>query len=239
MKNREQGLSQPEEQSERLNANCPSKSLTHSYTMLYLPSYCAQPRREMPKSPRELGEFRGRVTMMNFYLIIILGFLVVDFFLYTCADFLNLRSLPKHFDHGLPQEFQGIYDPKKYSDSLRYQRARMYFELTHRTSSFAVTIPFILLGGFNAVDQLARNPGLSQIPTALIFVGILLSLNFIIELPFSVYDTFVLEEKFGFNKTTPQTFIQDMIKGAVLGSIIGGLIFSAVIYFFEFAGPNA
>ncbi len=172
---------------------------------------------------------------MNLYLLFILTFLIGVFFLDTLADLLNLSRL----NGELPQEFQGIYDSGKYLQSLKYQRENVYFDLVHRTVDLWVSIPFILLGGFNTVDTFSRSFGLSYIPTGLIFVGTLSFLRFFIEFPFSIYSTFVLEAKFGFNKTTLKTFFQDLIKGTLIGAILGGFIFSGIVYFFENAGPHA
>ena len=103
----------------------------------------------------------------------------------------------------------------------------------------AVTIAFIVLGGFNSVDQLARGFGKGPIVTGLIFAGVLTLLRMAVSLPFSAYDTFVIEQKYGFNKTSPKTFVLDLIRGTLLGMILGGLIFAGIIYFFENVGVRA
>lgn len=172
---------------------------------------------------------------MNPYLVFILGLIVFVYLLESFADVLNVGRLTGE----LPQEFREIYDPAKYTQSLRYQKERVNFELLHRTVSVGISITFILLGGFQRVDQAARSLGWGNISTGLVFVTSLSVLKFFSQLPFSLYDTFVLEAKYGFNKTTFKTYLSDLIKGAVLGSILGGLILSGLFYFFETAGPNA
>jgi STE24 endopeptidase len=171
---------------------------------------------------------------MNTYFILIISCVTFVFILDTLTDLLNW----KHLQDKLPSEFVGTYDPEKYKDSIRYQKEGVQFEFVRRTFSFVMTLLFLYWGGFNFIDQFARNIGMGPIWTGLVFVGSLVFLRFVSQLPFSIYDTFVIEEKFGFNRTTPKTFVLDMIKGAILGSILGGLIFSGIVYFFEKAGPS-
>lgn len=172
---------------------------------------------------------------MNLYLAIILTLILGVYLLETTADLLNLGRLQGE----LPAEFKGVFDPEKYSVSLRYQKEGTRFEIIRKTISVGVTVVFILLGGFNWIDQIAQSFHFGSIVTGLIFVGILSTLKFLFQLPFSIYDTFVLEEKYGFNKTTPKTYCLDLIKGTILGGILGGIVFSGIVYFFESFGPNA
>jgi len=169
---------------------------------------------------------------MNFYLAWIIGFLTLVFLLDTTSDLLNLNYLKQD----LPAEFQGIYDSEKYSQSLSYQREGTYFEFIRRTFFFGLTLLFILLGGFNSADQFARSFHYNTVITGLIFIGTLSFIRFCFQLPFSLYDTFVIEEKYGFNKTTVATFFLDILKGTLLGVILGAPIFAGIVYFFETAG---
>jgi len=157
------------------------------------------------------------------------------FLLDTLADTLNLS----HLQEDLPAEFKGIFDKQKYIESLRYQRTGVYFELCHRTLSFGVTLGFILFGGFNRVDQFSRSFGMSEIVTGLLFVGTLSALKLVLELPFSIYHTFVIEERFGFNQTTPRTFVLDLLKGTLLSALFGGGVFAGIVFFFERFGSSA
>jgi STE24 endopeptidase len=173
--------------------------------------------------------------MMNFYLILILSLILGVFALETLADLFNIGRL----QDGLPSEFQGVYDSQKYSESLKYQKDNVRFELVRRTFFTSITLAFLLAGGFNSVDQLARSFDLNPVATGLIFAGVLSFAKGLLQMPFSIYDTFYLEGKYGFNKTTPGVFISDLIKGTLLGAILGGLIFAGIVYFFESFGPHA
>ncbi|MCI5130617.1 MAG: M48 family peptidase [Candidatus Electrothrix sp. EH2] len=172
---------------------------------------------------------------MNPYLIFILTVLIVGYALDLLVSFLEIRSLQPE----LPAEFKDVYDEEKYRKSQEYSRVTTKFSLLQETVIFVCTLLFILAGGFNAVDLLARSAGWGTISTGLLFTGMLLLLSFLLGLPFSVYSTFVLEERFGFNKTTAKTFLLDLLKGVLLAGIIGVPLLAAVLWFFEVTGAMA
>lgn len=172
---------------------------------------------------------------MNPFLVLLICLLSLVFCLESVADLLNLNSITGV----IPSEFEGIYDPDKYRTSMRYQKETIRFDLLQNSFFFCITLGFILLGGFNSIDQFSRSFGFGTVGTGLLFVGTLLILRFVLDLPFSIYKTFVLEEKYGFNKTSPGTFVSDLTKGALLTAILGGVIFSGIVLFFEKGGPWA
>jgi STE24 endopeptidase len=151
------------------------------------------------------------------------------------VDVLNV----KHLKTDLPGAFSGYYDGEKYRKSQQYLKENTRFELITGSISTPAVIAFILLGGFNWVDQWSRSFHWGPIVTGLIFAAILLFGSQILSLPFSIYSTFVIEEKYGFNKTTPGTFVLDILKGWLLVIIIGAPVFSAILWFFEKTGPMA
>ena len=172
---------------------------------------------------------------MNYFLIIILAVLIGTYLLDLIVDTLNVR----HVKTVLPEEFEGYYDAGKYKKSQEYLRENTRFGIISDTITTPITIAFILFGGFNMVDQFARGFNLGSILTGLIFTGVLLLALQILSIPFSIYSTFVIEEKYGFNKTTPKTFVLDILKGWLLIAVIGGIVLSSVLWFFEKAGPLA
>lgn len=139
----------------------------------------------------------------------------------------------------LPAEFSTTFDADDYRKSQDYTKAGIGFENISSSVSTLITILFILLGGFNAVDLWANGFGYGEILTGLIFATGLAVLSDIASLPFSLYSTFVIEEKFGFNKTTLKTYFMDKLKGYLLGGIIGGAILGGVLLFFNAAGSLA
>ncbi|MFH2012240.1 MAG: M48 family metallopeptidase [Pseudomonadota bacterium] len=172
---------------------------------------------------------------MNFFLVIILFILIGNYLLDLIVDTLNVQ----HVRTDLPKEFEGYYNATEYRESQEYLRENTRFEIFTDSIITPISIAFILLGGFNIVDQFARSFGLGSIPTGLIFAGTLLFASQILLIPFSIYNVFVIEEKYGFNRTTPKTFIMDILKMWLLTAVIGGVIFSVVLWFFEKAGPLA
>jgi len=172
---------------------------------------------------------------MNPYLVIILGVLIGAYFLDVIVDFLNVR----HLKTDLPREFEGEYDRGRYGKAQRYLKETIRFSMLSDSIVTPITIAFILWGGFNMADQFARGFGLGPIPTGLIFMAILLLASQLIHLPFSIYETFVIEEKYGFNTTSPQTFVLDIVKGWALAVLLGGGILAAVLWLFQKAGPWA
>ena len=139
----------------------------------------------------------------------------------------------------LPAEFSDIFDKKKYQNSQDYTRATTSFSIVENSISIIVIIVFLLGGGFNIIDRFARSFELGSISTGLLFSGILLLLTSLLGLPFSIYSTFKLEARFGFNRTTPGTFILDILKAFLLAIILGGPILALVLWFFEYSGRFA
>ena len=169
---------------------------------------------------------------INFFFIFIITVLVIDYLLGVILDILEIRNLSP----GLPGEFRGVYDEERYSLSLRYISEKARFSIAESSISIAVILLFIIFGGFNYVDTIAREFGYGAIITGLIFAALLAIFSLILSMPFAIYRTFVIEERYGFNRTTPFTFITDIIKDLFLTAAIGGAVLAAVIWFFERAG---
>ena len=167
--------------------------------------------------------------MWNTYLIIVVALLVFDYLLERITDYLNL----KNFSETIPEEFKDVYSEEKYAESQRYSRDRTKFGVISDTLSLPVVLAFILLGGFAWVDGVASGISENIIVRGLAFAGILALLSQLFGLPFSIYSTFVIEERYGFNKTKPKTFVMDMIKGLILGVLLGAPILALVIWFFD------
>ncbi|HBQ61873.1 MAG TPA: peptidase M48, partial [Balneolaceae bacterium] len=131
---------------------------------------------------------------MNIYAVIILATIAIDFILDITSNSLNLRSLSKE----LPEEFEGVYDEDTYSRSQEYTKIRTKFGFLTGGFDLAVVLGFWFLGGFNWLDEIVRAWGFSELVTGLFYIGILIIAKTIINLPFSIYSTFVIEERFGF-----------------------------------------
>ena len=172
---------------------------------------------------------------MNFIAIIILITLILDFFINLIADTLNLKALKTE----LPESFVGFYNSKKYKQSQEYLRVNTKFGWL--SSSFGLIVILILWFGkfFPTLDKFVLSFNFNPIISGLIYIGILLLAKSILSIPFSLYSTFVIEAKFGFNKTSYSTYFLDLIKGFFLSLILGGLLLGLILIFFEYAGEKA
>jgi STE24 endopeptidase len=160
---------------------------------------------------------------------IIIAILVLDFLFENYLEYLNTRRMGTK----LPDELQGVYDEEKYARQQAYQKENHRFGMITGTFSFLVILAMFAFYGFAFVDSIAWKLTSHAILAALLFFGIIMLASDVINIPFSVYDTFVIEEKYGFNKTTPKTFVLDHIKGWVLGAIIGGGLLALIIFIYQ------
>jgi len=170
--------------------------------------------------------------MVNTLYYLILFIIIIDFAFERWLDYLNSTK----WSATLPQQFRGIYDEEKYLLSQEYEKAKHRFSILTSTLGFLAVLLMFSLGGFGWLDHVIREKVSNPIYIALIFFGILGLISEILSLPFSWYDTFVIETKFGFNKSTSKIFILDHLKGLILGAVIGGIILSLIIWIYLIAG---
>ncbi|MDH4199167.1 MAG: M48 family metallopeptidase [Spirochaetia bacterium] len=169
---------------------------------------------------------------MNMFAWIILVTLLFQYALNLVSDILNLKAMSEK----IPDEFRGFYDSQEYEKSQRYTREKTRFGFVTHTFDLALILGFWFLGGFNDVDGIVRNAGYSPIITGIIYIGALVILNALVSLPFQIYSTFVIEEKYGFNRTTVKTYVSDLLKGLALAVIIGVPLLYMILWFFENTG---
>ena len=172
---------------------------------------------------------------MNTISLIILVALIFDFILNGVADYLNLKNL----HHELPEAFQGVYDPERYRQSQQYLKVNTHFGWVSGTFNVILILVFWFGRGFPLLDEWVRTFNYGPVATGLIYMGILIAVKALLSLPFSVYGTFVIEERFGFNQTTWPTFLMDTAKGVGLAILLGTPLLAAILAFFEYAGGNA
>ena len=172
---------------------------------------------------------------MNIYAIIILNWLVVSLVLEYITRILNLRAMTPE----LPGEFEGFFDPDAYRKSQDYTRQRCQFGLITSTCSTLIIVAFWFVGGFEILDSFVRRWQLDTPWAGMAYIGMLVVGNYIVSLPFHLYSTFVIERRFGFNRTTLATFLLDTMKIALLGIVIGGSLLAVVLLLFDFFGTWA
>jgi STE24 endopeptidase len=167
-----------------------------------------------------------------FYILI--GIIVLKFLFDTFLSILNA----KHFNDKLPLELEGIYNEEEYVKSQQYKSANFRFSLITQTFSLVLILLFFTFDGFAIVDAWSWSFSKNNIVVTLIFFGAIFIANDIISLPFSYYKTFVIEEKFGFNKSTLKTFVSDKLKSWLMVAIIGGGIVSLITWFYNLTTNN-
>jgi STE24 endopeptidase len=167
-------------------------------------------------------------TLMIIFLLII----SIEFIFEKVLAYLNYRSLKDD----LPEKLKGIYEADKYRKSIAYNRENARFGFLTSIISFILIVILIATGFFGILDGWVRTFMDNEILISLVFFGILFIASDILNTPFSLYDTFVIEEKYGFNKTTPKTYIFDKLKGYLLAIIIGGILITALLMLIQFMG---
>lgn len=170
--------------------------------------------------------------MVQTIFYIIIAIILFDYILERVLDYLNST----YWSNEIPPELEGIYDAEKYKKSQDYEKVTTRFSIFSSTLSLAILLVLLFTGGFAWLDNFVRQYTDNAIWMAILFFGIFGLAADLLSTPFSVYSTFVIEEKFGFNKTTPKTFILDKLKGWVLGAIIGGGLLALVVWIYETTG---
>jgi len=165
--------------------------------------------------------------------ITILVIVILDFILERFLDYLNSTR----WSEELPGELEGIYDREQYARSQKYLKTNHNFSQITEAFNFILVLAMLVLGGFAFLDGWIRQLTTNPILMALLFFGILGLIADILGTPFSIYATFVIEERFGFNKTTVKTFVLDKIKGWALAILIGGGVLSLIVWLYGATGP--
>lgn len=166
--------------------------------------------------------------------IIIISILVFNFLLERFLEYLNDKNISPE----IPPEAKGIYDEEKYRKMMEYQKVNSRFDLVSSSFSFIMMLCMLIFGGFAYVDNFIRVYTGNPILMALLFFGIIGFASSLLSEPFSLYSVFVIEERFGFNKTTLKTYISDKLKAGMLSLIIGVPLLSLVIWFYQAAGND-
>ncbi len=166
---------------------------------------------------------------------IVLVAIFVGLALNGLADFLNLKMLRDE----LPETFRGLYDADRYRKSQEYLRVNTRFEWVTSTFNILVFLVFWFGKGFPLLDQWVRSWNQGAVLTGLIYIGVLALFKSFLSLPFSIYSTFVIEQRFGFNKTTWPTFMMDLVKTLIISILLGVPLLAGILAFFEYAGADA
>lgn len=185
-----------------------------------------------PNANAILVDFETMEKNVLFYVIV--GLLVLQFVFETLLDRLNANK----YNDPLPEGLKDVFNEEEYANSQAYKKANHRFGQWTSLFSLLTTLVFLFLGGFEWVDQWVRSVTDHPILQALLFFGTILLASDIASTPFSYYHTFVIESRFGFNKSTPAVFFMDKLKGWLLLALVGGALLSVVIWFYQWTGSN-
>ena len=172
------------------------------------------------------------------WFLIIMGLVIFNYLFSNILDYLN----HKNWKDEIPSELKVFYDKKKYKQAKQYAISKNKIGLLSSTTSFLLVVSLLVFNGYGYIDQLVNSFSLNLfLPFEInnsfiesgIFFLILFTLNLIISIPFSFYNTFVIEENFGFNKTSKSTFFFDIIKSSMLSILIGGFLLFLALYLFD------
>ena len=172
------------------------------------------------------------------WFLIIMGLVIFNYLFSNILDYLN----HKNWKDEIPKELKDFYDKKKYKQAKLYAISKNKIGLLSSTISFLLVVSLLVFNGYGYIDQLVNSFNLNLfLPFEInnsftksgVFFLILFILNLIISIPFSYYNTFVIEENFGFNKTTKSTFFFDVIKSSILSILIGGFLLFLALYLYN------
>jgi STE24 endopeptidase len=172
--------------------------------------------------------------MVQVVYFLIVAIIVFDFVFERIIDYLNTTR----WSDMLPEKLKGIYDEEAYQKSQAYKKVNYRFEILTSSFSFLLILLMLFFNGFALVDGWVAGLTMNVILSALLFFAIIGFASDMLSTPFSVYDTFVIEERFGFNKTTPATFILDKMKGWLLSAILGGGLLALIIFIWTKTGDS-
>ena len=168
--------------------------------------------------------------LLTALVVIVLAAYIIE----SILDNLNLSTARNALDPKIAH----LYDAKERERSISYSAEKTRFGFISSTISTLILIVALSYGWFASLDNWARGIFDNQILVSLLFIASLSVISYLLGLPFTLYGTFKIEEKYGFNKITPKVFFTDTIKGAALATLIGGSLLSAVLWLYQELGSN-
>ena len=165
-----------------------------------------------------------------FYIIV--AIIVIEAIWDFILDLLNRSSWADE----VPEQLSDVYPKEKFLQQKAYRSDNYRFGWISSLFSLLAILALLWVYGFAWLNQWVGAISTHWLWQPLLFFAAIGLGSILISLPFSIYSTFVIEQKFGFNKTTPKVFVGDLIKSTLVGAIIGGILLSLVIWFYQWAG---
>ena len=167
------------------------------------------------------------------FLTVMAVILVLNFGLNQVLDWLNFQS----WKDKLPESLTDYYNETEYEKAKAYNKAKAQLGFLSETFNFLLLLFFLIAGGFGWLNGFLTPHFSSPVVLSLVYFGILFLASDILNLGFSLYSNFVIEERFGFNKMTVSLFIQDQLKSLAITILIGGLIMGSLLWLILNVGP--
>ena len=162
-------------------------------------------------------------------LTLLIALVILNYLVESLLKILNYKESKKP----LHPRLADLYSESEYRRSLEYSQANFRFSIISSTYSIVIIIVALASGLFGAIDTWVRGQVSSEILVAILFFAIIGLASDLLDLPFDIYGTFVIESKFGFNKTSAKTFIVDKVKGYALAALIGGGLLALIIFIYQ------
>jgi len=162
-------------------------------------------------------------------LTLLIALVILNYLVESLLKILNYKESKKP----LHPRLADLYSESEYRRSLEYSQANFRFSIISSTYSIVIMIVALASGLFGAIDTWVRGQVSSEILVAILFFAIIGLASDLLDLPFDIYGTFVIESKFGFNKTSAKTFIVDKVKGYALAALIGGGLLALIIFIYQ------
>jgi STE24 endopeptidase len=172
--------------------------------------------------------------MYNGFFAVIVALLVLDFVWGQVLAALNRSRMSPDIPAGL----EGMYEPDAYAKQQKYQKANSSFGRLYAWLSFVIMLVVLGFGVLGWLDGALAAVTDNFILLPLLFFGVIIVVNSVSGLPFDWYDTFVIEERFGFNKSTVGVFVKDFFVSLAMTTVIGGVLLGAVAAIYHFTGAS-
>ncbi|MGD8581190.1 MAG: M48 family metallopeptidase, partial [Gammaproteobacteria bacterium] len=172
---------------------------------------------------------------MHSFTILFLAMLALSVLIRT---WLSQRQISHIMAHraSVPGAFEGKISLDEHQKAADYTVTKTRFGRLPMLYDAGLLLIWTLGGGLDWLDQTVTTWGFSPIMTGIIVIIAFMLIASLLELPFSIYTTFVIEERFGFNRTTVKTFIIDMIKGGALALVLGVPLLWIILWLMEKSG---
>ena len=171
------------------------------------------------------------------FTVIFISLIAIKFLLETYLKIRNLKSIEINKDT-IPERFTSVVTEEEYKKSIEYNVDRIRFQIFTALFGAVVLIIFTLGGLFNFLTEVVVSTTSSDVLGAVLLGLLLLIVEEVISIPISIYSTFVIEERHGFNKTTTKTFVTDISKSLLISATISSAIYATVIYIVVNLGDN-